>query len=425
MEGRKSVAKESLKTQYTPQTLTLKQKVLKKRLNIFLLSLLLLVAGTFSVSAQIVDAEGQYVDTVFNDHVDRTAEDFVTVSLMIADAGAKFYTVLGHACLRLQCPTFGLDYCYSYESEVATNNVLNFLMGKLRMGLFAIPTEEYCAYYAAEGRGVREYILNLPPEVETNLWCVMDEHLAEGTTLDFDYYKRGCAITCVKFLKEALGQTRIQYDPSLYDYSPTARELGRKYTENARWVLFYWGFIAGEDVSVPLRGDKQLLMPEDLVQAWQKATLNGEPLIAAEPNVLVEGESQQADGWFTPLMAVLLLLVLAIANLLWKQPYWDWAMLAMQTVLGVILIYLMYFSNLCCTSWNWLLIPFNPLPAIFWYWRKYWALPYTGILLIWTFVMIGLALWGHILVDWSHILLVVVWMLIVLKQSKIIKQLCC
>lgn len=85
----------------------------------------------------------------------------------------------------------------------------------------------------------------------------------------------------------------------------------------------------------------------------------------------------------------------------------------------------MYFSNLCCTSWNWLLIPFNPLPAILWHWRKYWALPYAGILLIWICVMIGLALWGHILVDWSHILLVVAWMIIVLKQSKIIKQCDC
>ena len=117
------------------------------------------------------------------------------------------------------------------------------------------------------------------------------------------------------------------------------------------------------------------------------------------------------------MIAVLLLLVLAVANLFWKRPYWDWVMLAMQTVLGVILIYLMYFSNLCCTSWNWLLIPFNPLPAIFWYWRKYWALPYSVVLAVWILVMIGLALWGHILVDWSHILLVVSWMLIVFKQS--------
>ena len=391
---------------------------MKKLLSILILLFLPLLMGTFSASAQVVDASGQYVDTVFNDHVDRTAEDFVTVSLMIADPGTVFYSVLGHACLRLQCSAFDLDYCYSYESEDMTNRVVDFLMGQLRMGLFAIPTEEYCDYYRENGRGVREYKLNLHPDIEIELWRVMDKHLSVIPTLEFDYYKRGCAITCVKFLKEALGQTSIQYDSSLYEYSPTARELGRKYTENARWVLFYWGFIAGEEVSVPLRGDKQLLMPEDLVQAWQKATINGELLITDEPMILVEGKPQQADGWFTPLMAVLLLLLLAIANLFWKQPYWDWAMLAMQTVLGVILIYLMYFSNLCCTSWNWLLIPFNPLPAILWHWRKYWALPYTGILLIWIFVMIGLALWGHILVDWSHILLVVTWMLIVVKQYK-------
>ena len=356
------------------------------------------------------------MDTVFHDNVDRTAEDFVKVSLMIADPGSVFYTVLGHACLRLQCPTFDMDYCYSYESEDMTNRVIDFLMGKLRMGLFAIPTQDYCNYYAQEGRGVREYPLNLTPEVEANLWRVMDEHLSVGPTLDFDYYKRGCAITCVKFLKQALGGTKIQYAPSLYEYSPTARELGRKYTENARWVLFYWGFIAGEDVSVPLSGDKQLLMPEDLAQAWQQATINGEPLIKCEPNVLVEGESQQSDEGFTPLMAVVLLLVLAIANLFWNRPYWDWVMLAMQTILGVILIYLMYFSNLCCTSWNWLLIPFNPLPLLFWHWRQYWALPYTVVMVVWSLVMIGLALWGHILVDWSHILLVVAWMIIVCKQ---------
>jgi hypothetical protein len=131
---------------------------------------------------------------------------------------------------------------------------------------------------------------------------------------------------------------------------------------------------------------------------------------------------QQSDGWFTPLMAVLLLLILALANLFYKRPYIDWGVLAMQTVLGIILVYLMYFSNLCCTSWNWLLIPFNPLPALCWKWRRYWALPYTGILLIWTMAMMALALWGHILVDWSHILLAVAWMLIVLKQSNIIKH---
>ena len=379
------------------------------------------MAGTFSASAQIVDAQGQYVDTVFNDHIDRTAEDFVTVSLMIADPGSVFYTVLGHACLRLQCPTFGLDYCYSYESEDMTNRIMDFLLGKLKMGLFPIATKEYCDYYAEQGRGVREYLLNLSPEVETNLWRVMDERLEEGTTLSFDYFNRGCATTCVRFLNQALlGQSRIEYASWLYEKSPTPCELVKANTKNALWVRFYWNFLVGEDVKIPLYGDRQLIIPIDLVRAWQEATIDGKLVIIGEPQILVEGEPQKADGWFSPNMATLLLLLLAIANLFWKRPYFDWLMLAMQTVLGVVLFYLIYFSNLCCASWNWMLIPFAPLPILLWHWRKYWALPYAGALVIWSIYMVVLPLWAERIIDLSHIMLITAWILVIIKQSNIL-----
>ena len=75
-----------------------------------------------------MSAKEQYVDPVFGDTIDRSAEDFVKVSLMIADPGALFSSVLGHACLRMQCPVFGLDACYSYESEDISNRVLDFLI---------------------------------------------------------------------------------------------------------------------------------------------------------------------------------------------------------------------------------------------------------------------------------------------------------
>lgn len=387
-----------------------------KRYNILLLTLLSLVIGTFSVSAQTVDAEGQYVDTVFHDNVDRTAEDFVIASLLVADPGTVLYSVLGHACIRLQCPAFGLDFCYSYESESKMQRILAFLAGKLKMGLFAIPVEKYCDIYRKNGRGVYEYTLNLPIEVKRELWRVLDNHLAEGIRLPYDYYHRGCATTALQFVKEALGETVIVYDRSLYEYAPTARELCIKHSQNAKWVQFVALFLVGSEADEPLIGDKQLIIPTDLVYAWQKAKVNGEPLLASEPTVLVEGEPQIVDTWFTPMVLAILLLVLAIANLFWSRPYFDWLMLAVQTIIGCGMTYLICFSDLCCTSWNWLLIPFNPLPAICWYWRKYWALPYAGILLIWCIAMSAITLWGHPLVDWSHIVMVIVWILIVSKQ---------
>ena len=79
----------------------------------------------------------------FNDTIDRMAPDFVLVSLCVADPTdmtQDYLGVTGHAFLRLQCPTFGLDYCFSYESEKIKGQLWDYLTGKLRMGMLAIST---------------------------------------------------------------------------------------------------------------------------------------------------------------------------------------------------------------------------------------------------------------------------------------------
>jgi hypothetical protein len=369
-----------------------------------------------------VDAEGQYVDTVFNDNIDRTAEDFVIASLLVADPGTVLYSVLGHACIRLQCPAFDLDYCFSYEAEDVSQKVLSFLAGNLQMGLYAIPVEEYCEQYRKDGRGVYEYKLNLPVEIKQELWRVLDEHVEEGQKLPYDYYHRGCAITIVDFVKEALGELDIVYDKSLYELQPTARELCIENSQQSLWVQFVALFLVGNEADISLVGEKQLIIPTDLVDAWQKATVNGKPLLASKPAVLVEGEPQVNDGWFTPMVLAIILLVLSIANLFWSRPYFDWVMLTAQTLVGCGMTYLIFFSDLCCTEWNWLVIPFNPLPAIFWKWRKYWALPYAGVLAVWCVAMTAITIWGHARVNWSHIVLVLSFAVILLKQSKILSH---
>ena len=395
---------------------------MKKRIYILLLLLLSLI-GVLPASAQIVDAQGQYVDTVFNDNVDRTAEDFVISSLLVADPGTVLYSVLGHACIRLQCPAFGLDYCFSYESEDASQKVLSFLAGKLLMGLFAIPVEEYCEFYRNEGRGVYEYTLNLPIEVKQELWRVVDEQLARGIRLPYDYYRKNCATSSVDFLNEALGSNKIVYDKSLRENPHTAREMYFLYTTPQSWTRFVSVFIAGSATDILHYNDRQLIVPMALVHAWQKATVNGKPLIANEPVVLVEGKPQVSDGWFTPMFLAIILLVLSIINLWIKYPYFDWMMLVAQTLIGCGMTYLICFSDLCCTEWNWLIIPFNPLPVICWKWRKYWALPDAGLLTVWCIAMTTISFWGHVRVDWSHIVIVLAFIIILLKQSNILSRL--
>ena len=368
-------------------------------------------------SAMPMLAKEQYVDPIFGDTIDRTAEEFVTVSLLVADPGTYLYSVLGHAALRMQCPTFGLDYCFSYESENVKKRIGDYLAGKLHMGLFAIPVQDYCDSYREEGRGVYEYKLNLPANVEQKLWRILDEQVAKGSFLPYDYFKRGCAITCVHFIEKALGDIRIQYDSILSTRKATSKEIVLNHCDKVPWAGFSFGFIAAGESEKLVDTPEQLCVPAELVSAWKNATINGAPLMENEPSILVEGEPQWPDDWFTPMVLALLILCLSIANLFWSKPYFDWLMLTAQTVVGAFMMYLICFSDLCCTSWNWLIIPFNILPAIFWHWRKWWALPCACALLIWCGVMAGNMLWGHVLVDWSHIMLVLAWTVVLIKQS--------
>ena len=93
----------------------------------------------------------------FNDTIDRLAPDFVTVGLVISEPGEILYSVLGHACLHLQCPTFNLDYIFSYESESVKGKVLRFLMNDLNMGMMGMSMEEYLQPYIEEGRAIALY----------------------------------------------------------------------------------------------------------------------------------------------------------------------------------------------------------------------------------------------------------------------------
>ena len=352
----------------------------------------------------------------FNDTIDRMAPDFVTVSLVVCDPSEVLYSTLGHAALHLQCPVFDLDYVFSYESENVRDKIWTFLKGDLKMGMFAFPTDEFIDIYRETGRGVTEYTINLSPTQKQELWRIMDNHVAEGANIPYDYFHRGCAKSVVQVMHEAIGRHAIHYAPWPDKYTKqTQREIVRNFIEGAPWEEFIMYFLIGIDGDRNYPCEQKLIVPTDLVEVWQQASFNnGTPVLDSEPRILLEATRHNEGTWCTPLLVSLLLLLLAFVP--WKVV--DYALLALYTLIGAVMTYLIVFSGLPCTDWNWLIIPFNILPALAWPWRRYWALPYACVLLIWCLVMTGELLWGHVLVDWSHILLSLSFCIVLVKVGK-------
>lgn len=358
----------------------------------------------------------------FNDNINRLADDFVDVYVVVSTPGEVLYSILGHAALYLVCDTFDLEYIYSYESESVQGKVLRFLLNDLKMGMTAIPMKDYLAPYIDEGRGVCGYKLNLPPEVEIELWRVLDTRLEEGMELQYDYIKRGCAISIVDNIQEAIRCANQQYGTTYQiDYAPWGSESDRTLREifydNAPhgWGLFYCMTLVGGQVDNPkLPKEEKLICPNELVATWQQAKINNNALLSSNKITFLSAQKECKTEPFTPLYASIVLLLLSLLNLAWRRPYFDWLLLAIQTLLGVLMVWLLL-SPLPGSEWSWLIIVFNPLPLVFWKWRQHWSMWYILIIVVWC---MGMLLAPHRLVEYAHIFLALSFALVLFKQHR-------
>lgn len=346
----------------------------------------------------------------------RNTDDFIIASLVIADKGDVLYAEFGHAAIRMQCPTFEMDYVFTSESEDASNKVLAFLSGKLEMGDVALPTEEYLDVYRAEKRGVREYYFNLSPKQKQALWQAWDNRITSDVT-PYDYYERGCARVCRLAVEDAIGANTIHYAPWPARFQQTTRELARDASNDAGWTQWFICFVCGTEFDqVDIAPKNKLILPQDLLNAWIQASVDGHALLNSQAHELVpEGKIPEAH-WYSPIRVMCVLFALALLSWFTEKKYIDWLILGLYSVIGFFMFYLLAFSNLCCTGWNWMILAFNPLPLLLWHWRIYWALPYAIFLTIWIGVMLCVP---HVLVGSAHMMQIAGLIIILLKQSKI------
>ncbi|MBQ8125980.1 MAG: DUF4105 domain-containing protein [Kiritimatiellae bacterium] len=342
----------------------------------------------------------------FNDGIDRTDPDFVTASLLVMSPGDALYSCAGHTCIRLECPKFNLDFCFSYESEGVTDKIFTFFMGKLKMGMFAVPTADYLKLGRESGRGVMQYTLNLPPDAKQRLWKLLDSKVAEGPCLEYDYMERGCAQAAMKVLREAANPYEMQVAEWPEKYATHSRhELLEEAITAYPWQTFLLYTICGATTDDDMSKFRKVVIPRDLLAILKIAKIGNEPIITDDGVELlpVKGDSGKSRPLFTPFIVALLALAAAVLNFFARFTWLNIVFIVFQSVLGLFLTYMVCFSNLTAMGWNWLIVPFNLLPLLFWKWRAKWALWFAAVLVLWE---IGMIAYPHRLTDPAYLVLV-------------------
>ena len=255
----------------------------------------------------------------FNDTIDRLAPDFVLVSLCIADPtdqSQDYLGMTGHSFLRLQCPTFGLDNCFSYESERIKGQMWDYLTGKLKMGMYAVPTDEYIEDYRVWGRAVHEYRINMPADAEQRLWEQMDNHMMTEKDMQMNLVKYDCANTLLRYVERALSPTQINYEWPDKFLTKSAMEIAEEQLDNYPWSLLVVRLTVGKEYAKLTTPKQKILFPANLLEVWSQATINGEPMLTYVGD-LVEAEPVVVKKpWFTPRVCGILLLILAVGGII-------------------------------------------------------------------------------------------------------------
>lgn len=372
----------------------------KRQRILYILTAFILALNTFVCAAKDSERarnkEAENTDTIIV-----TDDDFVIASVLIVTPGESAISSLGHACLRLQCPKEKLDYTFSVESEPVEDKPFRFISGKLNMATLAKPTNDYLDLYKKEGRGVKEYILNIPIEVKRQLWQQMDENIMEPEAA-FDFINKGCAVSVLSWLENAIGRDNIEYNDLDSYWKKTRKQIiGENITGKWNHCLIF-NLFDGESRTVDVSFSNKVVIPQDLATVLCNAKALGKPLVTKKPKDIVVQTRQLTEDYISPVLVALAILILAIVNIRLHNGIISGAIIGISMVVGVVITYTVLFSTLPCTQWNWLIVPFNPLPLLLWKWRRTTLIAFAGINIIWCIAMMP---YTKEIVDWEFIIL--------------------
>lgn len=305
------------------------------------------------------------------------SSNFVTASLLVASPSNAFYSNLGHCTLRMECPSFNLDYCFSFETDVSSSDWLRFFAGQANGHIVAVPTTQYLESYQKEGRSVMQYELNLTHHEKQELWRILDQDMVADNNRKYNFLQNNCSSISLFMVEDALQGEEFKYKWPNYMVYDTGYAI-RNVTRNASWMQFVSILLIGTEADQHW-DNRQRISPESIAPIMTESVIvdslgHQRPAIIGQPKTLLPLTVKFAPPTVTPFMILgaLLAWALLVSLLEWKKRWCgiaratDIVLFVTQTIAGVMLVHLSFVSSLFGTHWNWYLVPLNPLPLLIW-----------------------------------------------------------
>lgn len=308
-----------------------------------------------------------------------TARAEVKVSVLTCSPGEEVYSLYGHTALRCLKTSTGEDLVFNYGlfDFNTPNFTWRFVLGETDYWVGCTYYSDFVREYELRGSGVVEQVLDLTDAEATTLFMLLRENInPKNRVYRYRYLDNNCTTKVRDIILEALkGNGTVIYKGNA-EPAVSYREALNVPAEGNPWYAFGINLLLGADVDkTPSREAMQFLpgnFLKDLDCAYILGSDGTERKLVAEKNILLKesGKRSAARNNFTPFNASLLLLlgtfIVMLCELRSRKTYWgvDVALMLLQGLPGLLLLFMALFSQHPAVGNNWLLLLLNPLVLV-------------------------------------------------------------
>lgn len=297
------------------------------------------------------------------------------VSLLTCSPGEEVYALFGHTAIRVVDEAAGIDVVFNYGlfSFDEPHFIWRFVLGETDYLLGAIDYEYFLGEYAIRGSGVTEQVLNIDDAQASRLMnALVVNSMPANRKYRYNFFYNNCTTKARDKIFEVLDGSTIVYNTSSVGEIMSFRDILHLYTDNNLWARFGIDLLLGAPADIKAGRDgaqfAPLIFKNELADASIESASDTIPLVAEQNELLLPEEKTDVVNNLTPFNVSLLFLLFTLVVMLiekrTRRCYWGWDILLMglQGVAGLLLAFMVLFSEHPAVDVNWLLIWLNPLP---------------------------------------------------------------
>ncbi len=296
--------------------------------------------------------------------------DSAKISLLtVSPWDGAVYSLYGHTVVRVEDDSTGVDACFNYGYFDPSQPLFlyNFIRGKTDYVLGATSYQDFLTENQMKGLEVVRQEINLSSLQKQQLWSdLYINSLPENRRYRYNYFYDNCA-TRPRDMIEAVVNDSVVYTPT--NEKQTFRDLVHECVHEFSWMEFGIDLLIGSDADKEITDREKMFLPHYLMNAFEGAKVQRSDTIATSlvksTEIILKADSQASgrNEWGVlkpvPIAFALLIATLLISFLQIRFKHnktariYDTILFLIAGVAGLIIAFLVFFSEHPATSPNW------------------------------------------------------------------------